>query len=203
MSADGRSALPPAAGEYDPGRDAHDSYFAAVEAKRLRGDTHWTKKPPPAWRIVSPAPRVAALDLAGARARARRLVLRQVRDVDSAAVYRGDEAMAIVYFGRHGWRRVEMALSIAPAAAPHLRRLVEMAQLTLLPMAETSLIVASIHPANAAGQRMAMLVGFRPARLQNPGWWIFRKDGHVGNPRPRQGGPQGGGGTARPAGGGE
>lgn len=26
--------------DYDPGKDAHDSYFAAVEAKRQRGDTH-------------------------------------------------------------------------------------------------------------------------------------------------------------------
>lgn len=26
--------------EYDPARDAHDSYYAAIEAKRLRGDTH-------------------------------------------------------------------------------------------------------------------------------------------------------------------
>ena len=34
--------------EYDPAKDAHDSYFAAVEAKRLRGDTHgWNDRP---WR---------------------------------------------------------------------------------------------------------------------------------------------------------
>lgn len=27
--------------DYDPAKDAHDSYFAAVEAKRQRGDKHW------------------------------------------------------------------------------------------------------------------------------------------------------------------
>lgn len=26
---------------YDPAKDAYDSYFAAIEAKRLRGDKHW------------------------------------------------------------------------------------------------------------------------------------------------------------------
>lgn len=32
--------------DYDPAKDAHDSYFAAVEAKRLRGDTSWPDRPP-------------------------------------------------------------------------------------------------------------------------------------------------------------
>lgn len=31
--------------EYDPAKDARDSYFAAVEAKRQRGDKHWPDKP--------------------------------------------------------------------------------------------------------------------------------------------------------------
>ena len=26
---------------YDARKDAHDSYFVAIEAKRLRGDSHW------------------------------------------------------------------------------------------------------------------------------------------------------------------
>ena len=31
---------------YDPAKDAHDSFYAAVEAKRLRGDTHdWDNRP--------------------------------------------------------------------------------------------------------------------------------------------------------------
>jgi hypothetical protein len=29
------------AADYDAGRDAHESYFAALEAKRERGDRHW------------------------------------------------------------------------------------------------------------------------------------------------------------------
>lgn len=193
----------PALDGYDAAKDCHDSYFAAVEAKRLRGDTHWTRKPTAAWRIVSPCPRTAALALAGACARARRQVLRQVRAVDSAAVYLGDQVMAAVFFGRHGWRRIEMALAIAPEAAAHLKKLIRMAQLTLLPMAETSLVVANVHPANRAGRRMAMLVGFRPARLRMPGLWVLRKDEHELNPQSRRGGAQGGGGATRPAGGGE
>lgn len=174
--------------DYDPARDSHDSYFAAIEAKRRRGDTHWTKKPAPVWKIVQPAPRTAVLELAGAGARMRRLVLRQARDVDTVAVYLGDDPMAVVYFGRHGWRRVEMALALAPQAARHMKRLVHMAQLTLLSMADARLIVANVHPANAAGQRMAMLVGFRPSRLQTPGVWVFRKDRHGHTVEPGQGG---------------
>ncbi|TPN57163.1 hypothetical protein [Mesorhizobium sp. B1-1-7] len=166
---------------YDPEKDAHDSYYAAVEAKRLRGDRHWTQKPPPAWRIVSPASRAATLSLAGAGARVRRMVLAQVRSeaVETVGIYRGDDCMAVVYFGRHGWRRREMALSVAPEAARHMGRLVRIAQLTLFAMAETHLIVATVHPANLAGQRMAVLVGFRAARLKQPGVWVLRKERHM------------------------
>lgn len=128
------------------------------------------------WRIVSPAPRVAALSLAGSRARVRKLVLRQVRTVDSVAIYRGDEVMAVAMFDRFGWRRLEMALAIAPSAAAHMRRLVRIAQLTLPPIAQDRLIVIRVNPANVAGRRMAMLTGFRPARLRQPGFWIFRRD---------------------------
>lgn len=35
--------------DYDPAKDAHDSYYAAIEAKRLRGDTHYPQKP---WKRV-------------------------------------------------------------------------------------------------------------------------------------------------------
>lgn len=130
----------------------------------------------PDWRIVSPAPRIAALDLAGAGARVRRTVLAQVRNVQTVAIYRGDDCMAVIYFGRHGWRRTEMALSIAPSAARHMGRLVRMAQLTLFAMAETHLIVARIRSGNHAGQRMAMLVGFHAHGNFEPGVWILRKE---------------------------
>lgn len=116
----------------------------------------------PEWRLVSPAPRVAALALAGAHARVRRLVLAQLRQAESTAIFRGGELLAIAFFGRHGWRRVEMALAIVPAAAPHMRMLVRMAQLTLTAMAETRLIV--LDPWTEAGRRMALLTGFRPSR---------------------------------------
>lgn len=149
-----------------------DGHVAITSGNALR------KAPPAAWRIVSPAPRSAGLELAGARARVRRYVLAQVRLLDSVAIYRGDEVMALAMFARHGWRRTEMALALGPDAARHMRRLVRMAQLTLAGMAETQIIVARIHPANAAGQRMAMLVGFSPARLKRPGWWIFRRERH-------------------------
>jgi len=132
----------------------------------------------PAWRIVSPAPPSAVLALAGAGARARRMVLAQSRHVDTAAVYRGDEPLAIAYFGRHGWRRTEMALSIAPAAAGHMKRLIRMTQLTLKAMAETHIIVTRIRRGNAAGQRMAMLVGFRRHGDFEPGVWIYREKRH-------------------------
>lgn len=131
-----------------------------------------------AWRIVSPAPRVAGLALAGGRARERRGVLAQIRKVDSVAIYRGDEPIAVAMFDRHGWKRVEMALAVAPDAARHMGRLVRMAQLTLFAMAETHLIVVSVHPANEAGQRMAALVGFRRARTKSPFLWVYRRDEH-------------------------
>ncbi|MCF6120531.1 hypothetical protein L2449_27280 [Mesorhizobium muleiense] len=103
-------------------------------------------------------------------------MLAQVRNVQTVAIYRGDDCMAVIYFGRHGWRRTEMALSIAPSAARHMGRLVRMAQLTLFAMAETHLIVARIRSGNHAGQRMAMLVGFHAHGNFEPGVWILRKE---------------------------
>ena len=186
--------------EYDAAKDSHDSYYAAVEAKRRRGDTYWTKKPLPAWRIVSPAPMTAALACAGAGARVRRLQLKQVRDNDSVAVYRGDDVLAVVYFGRHGWRRTEMALAVSPAAVPYMGRLVRMAQLTLFAMAETHLIVAIVRPFNRAGQRMAALVGFQPSRLKRRDIWILRKNRYGRTSRRERSGEAGSRRTESPAG---
>ncbi|ESY05342.1 hypothetical protein X752_25910 [Mesorhizobium sp. LNJC398B00] len=161
---------------------------------------------PAEWRLVSPAPRIAVLDLAGAGARVRRLVLAQARNteaVQTVAIYCGDDCMAVVYFGRHGWRRTEMALSIAPAARQHMRRLVRMAQLTLFAMAETHLIVARIRSNNHAGQRMAMLVGFHAHGNSEPGVWILRKGRHERDPESRRRSQESGGRTKGAAGGGE
>lgn len=129
------------------------------------------------WQLVSPAPRSALLDLAPAHARVRRLWLGQSRYAETVAVLRDDVPIAAMMFARHGWRRTEVALAAAPAAAGHMGRLIRMAQLTLFPLAETRLIVAKVHPANRAGQRMASLVGFRPAKSP-PGLWILRSERH-------------------------
>ena len=118
----------------------------------------------------------AAMALTGPVAWIRRKVLEQVRTGHSAALYLGDDPMVLVMFGRHGWRRVEFGFAISPAAVPHMRRVVRAAQLTLAPLAQDRLVVAVIHPDNAAGQRMARLVGFRRARTKNPKFWIFRGD---------------------------
>src|SRR5262249_39597797 len=100
----------------------------------------------------------------------------------------------VAMFARHGWRRTEMALAIAPAAAGHMRRLVRMAQLTLSRLAETRLIVASIHPANTAGLRMAALTGFRRARMKTARLWVFRRqaDGETFGRRRQRGRAAGG-----------
>jgi len=103
----------------------------------------------------------------------RRLWLGQSRHAETVAIYRGDEAVAAMMFRRHGWRRTEVAMAAAPFAAGHMGRLIRMAQLTLLPLGQTRLIVAKVHPANRAGQRMASLVGFRPAKSR-PDLWILR-----------------------------
>lgn len=132
-------------------------------------------------------------------------MLAQVRaaHVDTVGIYRGQDCLAVAYLGRHGWRRREFALSIAPEAAPHMRKLVRIAQLTLFAMAETHLIVANVQPANLAGQRMAALVGFRAARLKQAGVWVLRKERHVIHSEPRQGGARGGRPAEGAAGGGE
>lgn len=125
------------------------------------------------WRIVSPAPRSAALEVGGSFARVRKGVLAQVREYESVAIYRGDQALAVAMFARHGWRHIEMALAISRDAAPHMRRLIRIAQLTLPRMAETHLIIVHVRPSNAIGQRMAMLTGFRRARVKHAGIWVF------------------------------
>lgn len=128
------------------------------------------------WRFVSPAPRSAALEVGGRFSRVRAGVLAQVREADSVAIYRGDQVLAVAMFARHGWRRAEMALAMSRDAAPHMRRLIRIAQLTLAAMADDRLIVAHVRPSNRAGQRMAMLAGFRRARLKHAGIWVFERD---------------------------
>lgn len=137
----------------------------------------------PRWRILSPAPYPAVLELARAQVRVRRLLVGQARNAETIAVYRDELPLAVVYLGPHGWRRTEMALSIAPAAAQHMRFLVRLAQMTLVGLADTRLIVASVNPANRAGQRMAVLVGFRPARTGNARW-VFRNGRSVHGKEP-------------------
>ena len=146
------------------------------------------------WRTVTPAPPSAILALAGRVASMRRRALAQRHDAQTVAIYRGDAEMAVAFLGRHGWRRLEMALAIGPAAAPHLRRLVRLAQMTLGAASQTHLIVARVHPANQAGARMAAMVGFQPSRLKQAGIWIFKGDRHGCDARRRrQRGAQGGG----------
>lgn len=132
------------------------------------------------WRIVSPAPRTAALELAGAQVRMRRLVLAQTRVSETVAIYRGDQPIALAFLARHGWRRVEMALALAPDAARHMRRLVRIAQLTLDRVAETRLVIVHVHPANRAGQRMAMLTGFRRATGGPVNRWVYTNQSRGG-----------------------
>lgn len=158
-----------------------------------------SSSPDPAWRIVSPAPRTAGLSLAGVHPRVRRMVLSQIRTVDSVAIYRGDEAIAVAMFCRHGCRRIEMALALHPDSHRWMRRLVRIAQLTLWGMAETRLIVANIKPGHGAGERMAMLVGFRRARLKQLGVWVFRRGEDEFAIWRRQQGSEEAGGTEPPA----
>lgn len=158
--------------DYDPAKDAHDSYFAAIAAKRARGDRHWGLQ----LRIVSPAPATAGLHLSGGVPKFRRGILAQLREHQSAAVYRGDICLAIAMFDVTHPAGTEMALSISRSAAPYLKTMIRMAQLTLTAMAETSPIVATVRPGHRPGERMAAAVGFKPSG--EPGIWIFRKDEH-------------------------
>lgn len=128
-----------------------------------------------AWRIVTPAPKSAALELGGRSARVRRMMLAQLRMADTAALYHGDEPMVLVMFARHGWRRTEMAVAFNRKSSRHMRRIIRAAQLTLWRIADARLVIAHVDPANTAGQRMAMLIGFTPARLKQPGYWVFRR----------------------------
>jgi hypothetical protein len=120
-------------------------------------------------------------------------VLNQVRICDTAAILLDDREIALAMFGRHGWRRVELALSITPDAHRHMRRLVRIAHLTLWAMAETRIIVAHVDPANLAGIRMARLVGFRPAKMRRRGVWVFRRPDGAGTKRRQRGCESGGG----------
>jgi hypothetical protein len=129
----------------------------------------------PSWRLLSPAPRTAALDLAGSSAAVRRRLLAQVREADSIALYRGDQAIALAMFdsGKRR-RRVEMAFAVAPIAARYMRQVIRAGQLTLARAGQDRLIVTVIDPANFQGQRMAVLTGFRRAWTQNASLWVFR-----------------------------
>lgn len=154
-----------------------DGHVAIVCGNALR------KAPPPVWSIVSPAPKSAILALAPAPARVRRLFFAQAtRFAETVAAYRDDEPVAILMLGRHGWRRTEIAFAESAAASAHIGRLLRMAQLTLLPIAQTRLIVARVNPANTAGQRLVALLGFRQ-RAKRPDLWTLRSDRHGKHPR--------------------
>ncbi|MAA97413.1 MAG: hypothetical protein CMN87_18240 [Stappia sp.] len=84
----------------------------------------------------------------------------------------GGDLLAVAYLWptAPGWR--EFCLTIRPAARPHMRALVRLAQLRLDAVAQTGLRVkAHVRPGHAPGERMARMVGFVPDRSA-PGWWI-------------------------------
>ncbi|YBV97537.1 hypothetical protein M1D80_11850 [Phyllobacteriaceae bacterium JZ32] len=127
-------------------------------------------------RAVSPAPFAALLEAGGARSYLRRALIAQRLKTESIAFYGSDDellAIGMLYAWRR--RRVELALSIRRAALPHMRQLIRTAHLTLSQMADAGILVfCRVNPMNRAGQRMAVLVGFRPGRLKDPAIWVWR-----------------------------
>lgn len=100
---------------YDPANDSRRSYEAAVEAKRLRGDTHW-----PARATDSMLPVIGQLqDAADDRARARILLAlpdsvlarpesyREIEAVCRRAAF--DLGLAFIACRRGGWNAVRGA----------------------------------------------------------------------------------------------
>lgn len=126
-----------------------------------------TARSPAAWPDV--------LEIAGRSGFFRRALILQRAKCDTIAFHAGGTLLAVAMLYRMRARRVEMALAIAPAAAAHMRALIRQAQLTLAVIAQTGVLVfARIDEANAQGQRMARLTGFRPGRMRDGTIWLWR-----------------------------
>lgn len=116
------------------------------------------------------------LDCAGPVSWIRKGTIAQSLMGDTIALVDGEgRALAVAFLVRQRRRRVAFALAIRREAAPYMRQLVKFAHLTLEAIAQTGvLIVATIHPANRQGQRMARLAGFRPGRYGTGDQWVWR-----------------------------
>lgn len=125
--------------------------------------------------IVSPAPWHAVIEAGKDRPYLRRALIRQRRMSDTIAYFGpGDQVLALAMLLSWRKRRIEFALSLNRAALPYIRQLIRIAHLTLSQMRDAGLLIfCRVNPLNKAGQRMARLVGFRPARLKDTSIWIF------------------------------
>ncbi|HHV67279.1 MAG TPA: hypothetical protein GXX48_06505 [Ochrobactrum intermedium] len=131
-------------------------------------------------KIVSPAPWHAVIEAGKNRPFLRRALVMQKRTSDTIAYLdRDDQLLAVAMLLARRSRRIEFALALDRAALPHMRTLIRIAHLTLSQMLDAGLVVfCRINPFNKAGQRMARLVGFRPARLKDTSVWIFDGEQH-------------------------
>ncbi len=126
-------------------------------------------------RLVSPVPPSLALEFAGGRSLARKVILHQVRQGEAVAILDGDEPVALAMFDRKRARRAELALSFAPAASRHMLALVRLVQLTATRFAENRILTfVHIRPDNRAGTRMAMLAGFQPGGFRDRTIWLWK-----------------------------
>jgi hypothetical protein len=128
-----------------------------------------------AWKLVTPAPRSAVLEVLPGWSHQRKAILFQARTFESTAICLGDTCHAVAMMRARSCGRVEFALVIRRSAAVHMRALIRIAQLTLSRIAQDHLVFARVHPANHQGQRMARLTGFVKHRA-GPEIWIWRGD---------------------------
>jgi len=147
----------------------------------------------PEWKLVTPAPRSAVLEVLPGWSHQRKAILFQARTFESTAIYLGETCHAVAMMRTRSCNRLEFALIIRRSAAVHMRPLIKIAQLTLSRIAQDHLVFARVHPANHQGQRMARLTGFVKHKA-GPEIWIWR--GYYGINswrRATQGGCSGGG----------
>lgn len=127
------------------------------------------------WRLVTPAPRSAVMEVLPGWSHQRKAILFQARTFDSTAILLGETCHAVAMMRDRSCGRVEFALVIRRSAGQHMRPLIRIAQLTLSRIAQDRLVFARVHPANLQGQRMARLTGFVKSKA-GPEIWIWRGD---------------------------
>lgn len=125
--------------------------------------------------IVTPARLTDVMALAPRHRRLYRATILQRQKSQTLSIFAGDTLLGVAMLFPEEVRTRELCLLLDKPAAGAMLPLVRLAQLTLARIADSGVVIlARIKPTNAAGRRMARLVGFLETDAEDGRLWIWR-----------------------------